>query len=179
MGQPCGPHAAGRLSAVHPGGVRPTGGARSEAPAVTFEGESLNYGELDEAANQLANLLAVYGAAPGKSVALMVPRSADAIVAILAVLKTGAAYLPIDPSVPAARLEFMLGDAKPVAAVTTGDLRSRFDGFDLQVVEVDDPAVEIYPSTTLLTPSPDDIAYMIYTSGTPVCPRAWRSHTAT
>jgi glycopeptidolipid biosynthesis protein len=146
-----------------------------EALALTFEGRSLTYGELDEAANRLANLLAVYGAAPGESVALLAHRSDEAIVAILAVLKTGAAYVPIDPSVPARRLEFMLADAAPIVAVTTEDLRARFDGSDVPVVEVDDPAVDvaldIYPSTAMLTPGPDDIAYTIYTSGTTGVPK--------
>ena len=71
-----------------------------EAIAVTFEGRSMTYRELDEAANRLAHLLADYGAGPGQCVALMFSRSAEAIVAILAVLKTGAAYLPIDPALP-------------------------------------------------------------------------------
>ncbi|MGV9801529.1 amino acid adenylation domain-containing protein [Mycobacterium sp. NPDC003449] len=145
-----------------------------EAPAVTFGSRSMNYGELDEAANRLANLLAVYGAGPGESVAMLLPRSDEAIVAILAVLKTGAAYLPIDPSVPTARLEFVLGDAKPIAAITTADLRARLEDSDVAVVEVDDPddpAAAIYPSTKLLTPAADDIAYVIYTSGTTGVPK--------
>jgi glycopeptidolipid biosynthesis protein len=145
-----------------------------EAIAVTFDGRSLTYAELDEDANRLANLLAVYGAGPGESVALLVPRSDEAIVAILAVLKTGAAYLPIDPSVPTSRLEFMLADAKPIAAVTTADLRPRLENSDVLVVEVDDPddpATAIYPSTTLLPPASDDIAYTIYTSGTTGVPK--------
>ncbi|HEY2503546.1 MAG TPA: condensation domain-containing protein, partial [Mycobacterium sp.] len=90
-----------------------------EAVALTFEGRSMTYRELDEAANRLAHLLAARGAGPGECVALLFSRSAEAIVAIAAVLKTGAAYVPIDPSVPAARLEFMLADAAPIAAITT------------------------------------------------------------
>ncbi|WP_099038964.1 non-ribosomal peptide synthetase [Mycobacterium neglectum] len=140
------------------------------AVALTFEGRSMTYYELDEAANRLANLLAMYGAGPGESVALLVPRSDDAIVGMLAVLKTGAAYLPIDPSVPEARLEFMLGDAKPIAAVTTADLRARLDGSDVAVVEVDEPADYLHYNT-LLTPASDDIAYLIYTSGTTGVPK--------
>ena len=90
-----------------------------EAVAVTFEGRSMTYRELDEAANRLAHLLADQGAGPGQCVALLFSRSAEAIVAILAVLKTGAAYLPIDPAHPAARMRFMLADAAPIAAITT------------------------------------------------------------
>ncbi len=88
----------------------------------------MTYRQLDEAANRLAHLLAGHGACPGQCVALLFSRSAEAIVAILAVLKTGAAYLPIDPAVPAARIEFMLADAAPMAAITTAELRPRFDG---------------------------------------------------
>ena len=73
-------------------------------------------------------------------VALLLPRSAEAIVAMLAVLKTGAAYLPIDPALPAARIEFMLADAAPIAAITTAGLADRLDGCDLLVIDVDDPA---------------------------------------
>ena len=94
-----------------------------DAVAVTCEGVSMTYGALDEASNRLAHLLAARGVGPGQRVALVLSRSAEAIAAILAVLKTGAAYLPIDPVVPAARSEFVLGDAAPVAAVTTADLR--------------------------------------------------------
>ena len=72
-----------------------------EAVAISCEGRSWTYRELEEAANRLAHLLAGQGAGPGQCVALLLPRSAEAIVAMLAVLKTGAAYLPIDPVLPA------------------------------------------------------------------------------
>jgi glycopeptidolipid biosynthesis protein len=144
------------------------------AVAVTFEGLSMTYRELDEAANRLAHLLAGQGVGPGERVALLLSRSAEAIVAILAVLKTGAAYVPIDPAVPAARMEFMLGDAAPTAAITTTGLADRLDGCDLLVIEVGDigaPAVDAQPSTALSAPAADDIAYLIYTSGTTGVPK--------
>ena len=109
--------------------------------------------------------------APAQCVALLFARSAEAIVAILAVLKTGAAYLPIDPAVPAARIEFMLDDAAPVAAITTAGLAARLDGCDLLVIDVDDPRIDSQPSTALPAPAPDDIAYIIYTSGTTGVPK--------
>ena len=96
-----------------------------DAPAVTFEGRTMSYRELDEASNRLAHQLVDHGAGPGQFVALLLPRSAQAIVAMLAVVKTGAAYLAMDPAVPDTRLEFMLGDVTPVAVVTTGGLRAR------------------------------------------------------
>ena len=69
----------------------------------------MTYREVEEAANRLAHLLAGHGAGPGGCVGLLLPRCAEAIVAIVAVLKTGAAYVPIDPGLPAARIGFMLG----------------------------------------------------------------------
>ena len=83
-----------------------------EAVAISCGERSWTYRELDEAANRLANLLAAQGASPGQRVALLFSRSAEAIVAMVAVLKTGAAYLPIDPALPAARIGFMLADAR-------------------------------------------------------------------
>ena len=143
-----------------------------EAVALTCEGRSWTYRELDEAANRLAHLLAGQGAGPGQCVALLLSRSAEAIVAILAVLKTGAAYLPIDPALPAARIEFMVADAAPIAAITTAGLADRLDGCDLPVIDVDDPAHrQPNPSTALPAPAPDDIAYIIYTSGTTGVPK--------
>ena len=142
-----------------------------EAVAVTFEGRSMTYRQFEEAANRLAHLLADHGAGPGQRVALLFSRSAEAIVAILAVLKTGAAYLPIDPVLPAARIGFMLADAAPIAAITTAGLAERLDGCDLPVIDVEDPRIDSYPCTGLPAPAPDDIAYLIYTSGTTGVPK--------
>ncbi|WP_142254649.1 non-ribosomal peptide synthetase, partial [Mycobacterium colombiense] len=142
-----------------------------EALAVTFDGHSMTYRELDEASNRLAHLLAGLGAGPGKRVALLLPRSAKAVVAIMALLKTGAAYVAIDPAVPTARIEFMLADAAPIAAITTAGLADRFDGRGLPVIDVDDPRIPGYPDTGLPAPAPEAIAYLIYTSGTTGVPK--------
>ncbi|WP_156428048.1 non-ribosomal peptide synthetase, partial [Mycobacterium sp. GA-1999] len=142
-----------------------------QAPALTYNGRSMTYRELDEAAKRLAHLLTARGASPGRFVALMFSRSAEAIVSILAVLKTGAAYLPIDPALPASRIGFMVADAAPIAAVTTTELADRLEEFDLPVIDVADPRVQTYPRTALRTPTPDDIAYLIYTSGTTGVPK--------
>ena len=139
--------------------------------AISCDGRSWTYRELDEAANRLAHLLAGHGAGPGQCVALLLSRSAEAIVAILAVLKTGAAYLPIDPALPAARIGFMLADAAPIAAITTAGLADRLDGCELLVIDVDDPPVDSHPAPRLPAPAPDDIAYLIYTSGTTGVPK--------
>ncbi len=91
--------------------------------------------------------------------------------AILGVLKTGAAYVPIDPGLPAARIGFMLADAAPLAALTTSELADRLEGHDLAVIDINDPRIDSYPGTGLPVPAPDDIAYLIYTSGTTGVPK--------
>ena len=91
--------------------------------------------------------------------------------AILAVLKTGAAYLPIDPGLPAARIEFMIADAAPIAAITTAGLRSWLDGCELTVIDINDPRIDTQPGTPVPAPAPDDLAHIIYTSGTTGVPK--------
>ena len=148
--------------------------ADPEAAALTFAERTLTYGELDDAANRLANQLAAQGVGPGDRVVLLSERSAQSVVAILAVLKTGAAYLPIDPSVPASRLEFILADAAPVAAITTAGLKERLDGFDLVVIDLDaaeGAGDDRELGAVVQAPTPDDIAYIIYTSGTTGAPK--------
>ncbi|WP_156734818.1 amino acid adenylation domain-containing protein, partial [Mycobacterium sp. E183] len=142
-----------------------------EAVAVSCGGGSWTYGELDEASNRLARLLVEYGAGPGECVGLLAERSARAVVAILAVLKTGAAYLPIDPALPAARIEFMLTDAAPIAAVTTAGVRSRLDGSGVAVIDLDTAAVAGQCADPLPAPSSANVAYIIYTSGTTGTPK--------
>src|SRR5208283_1901457 len=111
-----------------------------EAVAISCGERSWTYRELEESANRLAHLLVGRGVGPGRRVALLLPRSAEAVVAILAVVKTGAAYVPIDPAVPAARMEFVLADAAPVAAITAADLAERLRGRELAGIDIADPA---------------------------------------
>ena len=108
---------------------------------------------------------------PGQVVALLLPRGVQAITAILAVLKTGAAYLPLDSTHPDARVALLLADATPVAAITTAALAPRLTGHDLVIVDVDDPRVDTYPDTALPAPDADNLAYLIYTSGTTGTPK--------
>lgn len=112
-----------------------------------------------------------HGARPGERVALLLPRTGEAIAAILAVLKTGAAYLPIDPAHPDSRVDFVLGDAAPIVAVTTAELLPRLSASGVPVIDIDDPAVSAQNDTTLPVPAVDDIAYIIYTSGTTGAPK--------
>jgi glycopeptidolipid biosynthesis protein len=142
-----------------------------EAVAISYGDRAWTYREVDESANRLAHLLISHGARPGTRVALLLPRTPEAVVAILAVLKTGAAYVPIDPTVPAPRMEFVLGDSAPIAVVTTADVRTRLDGMDLPIIVMNDPAVHTQPDTALPAPAADNIAYIIYTSGTTGTPK--------
>nr|WP_236694277.1 non-ribosomal peptide synthetase [Mycolicibacterium obuense] len=144
-----------------------------DAPAVTFDGDTFSYREIDEASDRLAHRLVGHGARHGRYVALLFPRSADAVVAILAVLKTGAAYVAIDPAYPDARIDFMLADAAPVAAVTTADLRPRMDRAGLPIIDITDDGApgDTAPQTPLAYPDPDTVAYLIYTSGTTGVPK--------
>ncbi|MCX2926275.1 non-ribosomal peptide synthetase [Streptomyces sp. NEAU-W12] len=142
--------------------------------AVTYEGERLTYAELDAGANRLARLLAERGAGPGRVVALALDRGLRLLPALLAVLKTGAAYLPLDPGHPAERLRPVMDDAAPVLLVTETDLVPRLTG-GVPTVVLDDPAVEAdlaaRPAEGLTDAerrgprSPSDIAYIIHTSG--------------
>ncbi|BBZ18084.1 hypothetical protein MGAD_24190 [Mycolicibacterium gadium] len=142
-----------------------------DAVAVTCEGSSMTYRELDEASNRLAHLLIDRGAGPGECVALLFSRSAEAIVSIAAVLKTGAAYLPIDPAHPDARIGFMVADAAPIAAITTTALMDRLREHDLPVIDVSDPMIDTQPSTALTPPAPNEVSHLIYTSGTTGVPK--------
>ena len=145
-----------------------------DVPAVVFEGARVSYAELNARANRLARYLVSLGAGPERLVAVAMPRSAGMIVAVLAVLKSGGAYVPVDPAYPVDRIAFMLADARPVAVLTTvtagGDLPAA-----TPQVAVDDPAIVTAVSRlagddlaaaerpALLEPSSP--AYVIYTSG--------------
>ncbi|MCW2914516.1 MAG: amino acid adenylation domain protein [Actinomycetia bacterium] len=142
-----------------------------DAVAVSSESTSLTYGELNVWSNRLARLLVARGVGPEQFVALALPRSAELVVAILAVLKAGAAYVPIDPDYPADRVAYMLADARPVLALTTsvsagvlpdGSPRLLLDAPDLLAglsgADLDDGERRV-------PLSPDHPAYVIYTSG--------------
>ncbi|WP_231878971.1 non-ribosomal peptide synthetase [Collimonas arenae] len=145
-----------------------------DAEALRFDGSLLSYTDLNQRANQLARLLRTHGAGPEQIVAIAVPRSLELVVALLAILKTGAAYLPVDPDYPQDRITFMLGDAQPVCLLTTNALAPTLPANVPQLL-LDLPqtaaAIDAYADTNLqdhersaaLTPLHP--AYVIYTSG--------------
>ncbi|MGE2725650.1 AMP-binding protein, partial [Mycolicibacterium pulveris] len=141
------------------------------APAVSCGDVSLSYGELDAASDRLARLLIDRGVRPGQRVALLFPRSVEAVVAILGVLKTGAAYVPVDPAVPDARLDFVFGDAGLSVVVTAADVAARLAGRGLVVVDVGELDAVVDRDVDLPVVGADDVAYLIYTSGTTGTPK--------
>ncbi|WP_345516410.1 amino acid adenylation domain-containing protein, partial [Phytohabitans houttuyneae] len=144
--------------------------AAPDAVAVVFEDVRLSYGELDARANRLARLLRGVGVGVESRVAVVMDRGADLVVALLAVLKSGAAYLPIDPATPADRVAFVLGDAAAAGIVTTSVHVPVVASAGLPLVVLDDPSVtaelSVLDATSLPAVGlPDQLAYVIYTSG--------------
>ncbi|MFJ8578286.1 amino acid adenylation domain-containing protein [Micromonospora sp. NPDC093277] len=141
-----------------------------DAVAVVFDRTSLSFRELDEASNRLARLLIGHGTGPERFVAVAVPRSLELVVALWAVLKAGAAYLPVDPDYPADRIAYLLDDARPALLLTTTATAALGAGLVLDTDEVRQAVAERSPAA--LTDAdrtgplrPANPAYMIYTSG--------------
>jgi amino acid adenylation domain-containing protein len=146
------------------------------APAVISDEVELSYAELEARANRLAHLLIERGAGPERIVALALPRSVEIVVAQLAAMKAGAAFLPVDPAYPAERIAFMLEDARPVLMLSLAEIAPRLPVVEgTTVLVLDDPVtmsvVEERPdcaptdkdrASLLLLSNP---AYVIYTSG--------------
>ncbi|PEE41403.1 amino acid adenylation domain-containing protein [Bacillus pseudomycoides] len=144
-----------------------------DAIAVVFEDTTLSYTELNKRSNKLARLLIEKGVGPEQMVALAIPRSLDMVVSLLAVLKTGAGYLPLDPDYPSDRISFMLSDAKPVCMITNTQVT--IESEETVTIVVDDFKImetlnkygeENIENVERIQPlSPLHIAYVIYTSG--------------
>ena len=137
--------------------------------ALDFEGQQLTYGELDVRANQLAHALVSRGAGPGVLVGVCMDRSIEMVVAILAILKAGAAYVPLDPTYPSDRLGFMLNDSGARVLLTQEHLAARIPAGSAVFLRVDGADA---PEITAASAAPlarsgtaDTVAYVIYTSG--------------
>jgi len=139
---------------------------------IDTEGARLTYRELDRRANQLAHRLQGMGIGPGSTVGLCLPRSAETIVALLATLKAGAAYLPLDPNHPVERLEFMLSDSGASAVVTTESTRSVLGCRGDTLCLADVRWAELPEESPLAALAQCSPAYVIYTSGSTGAPKA-------
>ncbi len=144
--------------------------ATPDAPALLSSAGTLSYAELDARSNQLAHTLRDVGVGPGAVVALLAERSPELVVAILAVLKAGAGYLPVDPSYPAARIGYLLADSR--AQLVLAQARFAELAGDTRLLDLD--AEESYAADSgPVEPRGDagDPAYLIYTSGTTGAPK--------
>jgi natural product biosynthesis luciferase-like monooxygenase protein len=138
-----------------------------DAPAVLGADQpaqnALTYRELDRRAGELAARLAALGVTPDEPVGVYLERSADLVVALLAIIRAGGAYLPLDPSYPADRLAFMVTDSHARLIVTRDGLTRRIAGLPAQPVPIDVPDSTTGAAATTVTPN--NLAYVIYTSG--------------
>lgn len=131
--------------------------------ALIFNDEKMTYRELNEKANRLARTLRTYGVGPDMIVGLIIDRSFDMIIAMLAVLKAGGAYMPIDIAYPLERQMYMLDNSGSILLLTKKTFNISYDGI---TVLLDDEAVYDVDLSNLSTISrPCDLAYIIYTSG--------------
>jgi amino acid adenylation domain-containing protein len=137
-----------------------------ECVALEFEGRTLSYRELEVRANRLAQLLRTQGAAPGRYIGVCLERSFELVIALLAVAKSGAAYVPLDPDWPRERLAFMVQDAGVDCVVTERSLAALFDGPTLELDGADRARIEACSSErpTALGDA-TDVCYAIFTSG--------------
>ncbi|MCP3170216.1 non-ribosomal peptide synthetase, partial [Myxococcus qinghaiensis] len=145
-----------------------------DATALRFEGESLTYAQLDARANRLANHLRSLGIRAEVPVALCLERSLDLVVSILAILKAGGAWVPLDPSYPVERLSFMLRDCAAPVLVTTEDIADELPTSAQQLVllDVDASFIAAQPESAPVSgTSADNLAYVIYTSGSTGTPK--------
>ena len=142
-----------------------------DAPALTAGNEVITYRELDSRANQLAHYLIELGGGADyrdNLVGLCLDRSLTAVVCALAILKAGAAYLPLDPGYPSERLAFMLSDAQPRVLITRQEMSEQLPAGIWQVIAVDRDEAKIACQATdspISDITSEDLAYVIYTSG--------------
>jgi amino acid adenylation domain-containing protein len=141
------------------------------APAVAFRDEKLNYGDLDRRSNELAARLREQGVARGNLVGLVAAPSVEMIIAILSILKLGAAYLPIDPTTPVERFRNIVADSG-IATLLVRGVAQRFVSPNLTIVSLDEVVHSAEENFSVLSPVvSDDLAYVIYTSGSTGTPK--------
>src|SRR5262249_13077769 len=136
--------------------------------AVVFEDQSLTYDELNKRANRLAHWLKSQGVAADATVAVLMERSVEMVVALVGVIKAGASYLPLDPEYPEARLRFMIDDARPRVILTQSRFAESRVPTGIQTLPLDrwgEQLEEQSDANVAERPSAENLAYVIYTSG--------------
>ncbi len=169
------PKGRGSVTSLHSDALKPLSQMFSEVvtnhadrTAVTFGDEHLSYRELDARANALAHHLRAMGVGPEVLVGVFLERSAKAIVALVAILKAGAAYLPLDPAYPSDRISTILDDARPMVLLTEASLADKVAPHATQVIrlgEWNESESQIDGGSFDSGSTPDNLAYVIYTSG--------------
>ncbi|WP_329558126.1 amino acid adenylation domain-containing protein [Streptomyces uncialis] len=177
-GRPAGPPVPARTFSDL---FREVAARHGDAPAVELAGAPcVGYTELDERADALAGLLLARGVGPESLVAVALPRSVDLVVAVLAVMRAGGAYLPVDPAYPRDRIVRMLADARPQCLLTVEGLAEQAGTEDTPVLLLDAPATREELSGTArassgaapaVAPDVRNTAYVIYTSGSTGVPK--------
>ena len=158
--------AAPPAGATVPERVAAIAAAHPEAVAVVgADGKQLSYGELSARADRLARRLRALGAGPGARVGIYLGRSPRLVEALLGVLRSGAAYVPIDPAYPPDRVAYMLEDSDAVALVSDSTLAPALSAWSKPLIRIDAPETADDLPDLPPPPSLDDIAYVIYTSG--------------
>ena len=137
------------------------------ADAILFRGRSYSYQWLDERATKLVEAMRSKGVQPGSNVAVCLRRCPDTVAAVLAVMKSGAAYVPIDPTYPASRIEYMLLDSRAVAVVTDSESADRVPAgvSTISVQNITGEAKQGHETSENFVLNPEDAAYVMYTSG--------------
>jgi myxalamid-type nonribosomal peptide synthetase MxaA len=143
--------------------------------AVVYESQRLSFGDLNASANQLAHHLRGMGVGPESRVVVCMERSLDIVVALLATMKAGGCYVPLDPAYPEDRLRYMVADARPVVVLTHNRLRAKLPAnTEVPVVYVDSDSEQIGASprtNPARNIGPESLAYVIYTSGSTGMPK--------
>jgi amino acid adenylation domain-containing protein len=142
--------------------------------AIEFDGRVVSYADLERQAEQLASRLMAQGTSEGSRVGICVERSAEMVIGLLAILKAGAAYVPMDPAYPIERLRFMMRDAGVQTLVTRRGLLPALEGLAERVVYVAEQGGEASELRRCLWPrhqDPESLAYVIYTSGSTGAPK--------
>ncbi len=138
--------------------------AATSPDVIALAEDGTTYGELNQAANRLARVLRARGVGAGEVVGVCIPRSPQMLVAVYAVLKAGGAYLPLDPTLPANRIDYILGNSGTTLVVVDDETAHVADG--RRAIHLTDPAIAAADSADLAARSgPEDLAYVIYTSG--------------
>ncbi|WP_242167242.1 MULTISPECIES: non-ribosomal peptide synthetase [unclassified Pseudomonas] len=141
-----------------------------DAVAAVHQGRQLTYAQLDQQANALALQLLEHGVQPDDRVAIVARRGLETLVGLLAILKSGGCYVPVDPAHPAERLHYLLHDSAPVAVLTQQDLFHRLPALDVPLIRLDQPTIH-HAGSPRVAVTPSNLAYVIYTSGSTGLPK--------